>query len=479
MRLSLINDVRALAVCGCILHVSAVLAVEIITTADGVHGADAFVRFGTPTQNYGNTADIVVKDAPPSQNPSSTTRKAWVRFDLSRLGAARAAGASLDLTVRTNNGGGSSTTPANFTVCVFGLADGDAGENWVEGNGAADNQPAGEIVWNNGPANDTTSATGMLANASLLGTFNVTDNDAPGSTVTFSGPALASFINDDSDGIATLVLTRISTNGGNNLVFESKESGRTPPTLRISTYSDYLTPDADAYVQKGAPDQNFGADGNVTIKDSGTGTTTRKGYLKYNVSALDIGAVGDAELILDVSVNNAGGGDTDTAQNYTVRVWGLKDSVGADDWVEGNNGTDGLPAGEITWANAPANDTAGNDTTGDGTLLFTDYITTLDSNNHTVAFGAGETGFTDFLKTDSDGWVTLILQRVGGGGSANLAFASKEHATLDPPVLRVRIVPAPATVMILVAGAGGLLLSAVGQRRRLPVSEREEGRRHA
>lgn len=428
------------ALAGMGLLCTLVSAAEVtVTTADGLNGADSYVRFGTPTQNYGNTADLVVKDAPPGQVPNSTTRKIYKRFDLSRVGQATIYSATLELQVRTNNGGGSDPAPKDFVVRVFGLDDGDAGEAWVEGNGGTDNNPPGEITWNNAPANDTSSATGTLSNATLLGAFEVTTSDTPGTLVTFSNPALANFLNTDTDGLVTLILTRVTVSGSYNLVFESAESGVHTPTLTLNADGTYLAVDTDAFVRSGTySSENYGLNQHLLLKDAGTGNYTRKSYLGFDVSGFDLAGLGDAELILDVSQNNMGGGDTTTPQNHTVDLWGVNDSAGLDNWPEGNGGTDNSPVGEITWNNAPANVAAGNGLTSDATLLGTYQVTTSHATGTTFAIGAGDAAFVNFLQSDTDGRVSLILRRVGGNSGHNLAFASKEHVSLKSPILRLR-----------------------------------------
>ena len=50
---------------------------DVITTANGTFGADAYVLGGTPALNYGNSPNLVVN--------GTQRAKAYVRFDLSSI----------------------------------------------------------------------------------------------------------------------------------------------------------------------------------------------------------------------------------------------------------------------------------------------------------------------------------------------------------------------------------------------------------
>ena len=195
-----------------------------VTTSVG-NGADTYIQgvdSTSPTPiNFGNSANLTIK------NPAAGNRfarKPYLRFDLSGLPAGEITDASLSLYISANNSGGSplNPAPAAYTISVYGLADG-VGENWVEGNGGTDNNPANEIVWTNAPGNLTTSGINFNADATLLGILNIANTDATGSTVTFNAtPELLTFLNADTDNLVTLMLAR-SEAGSPNLNFASKE----------------------------------------------------------------------------------------------------------------------------------------------------------------------------------------------------------------------------------------------------------------
>jgi len=218
-----------------------------VTPASGA-GADTFVQNNSTTNNS-NATDLTVKFTGTSTD--NTNRKAYIRFDTSSLPAPGSiASAMLNLTVSINNGGGSgatTTTPQNFTFNVYGLNDGSTagggklGEDW---------DPT-TVTYANAPANDTTSGSTVLTGtttdnggtAMLLGTFNVTQNDTAGTTLTaLNGTNLVNFLNANTDGRATFILTRPgftantvangSIQGNANSAFASAQTTTlTAPTL--------------------------------------------------------------------------------------------------------------------------------------------------------------------------------------------------------------------------------------------------------
>ncbi len=408
------------------------------------NGADSFVRLGQATTNFGAGGSVVIKDS----GGGSTTRKGYLRFDVSSLSGLYS-GAELSLETSTNNpGGGNATPPQSFNVEVYGLDDGNPGENWAEG----------AIVWNNAPANNT-SNNELGAGAAFLGSFTVPANAAP-DTVTFSSPTLDAFLNQDTDGNATVILTREGGSSSANLAFSSKEGSLTAPTLSGDTQPGSIlsvtTADgngADSFIRQGQADTNFGSEGGVVIK-GGNGGTTRKGYLRFDISEVPLEESVGAWLELETSTNNPGGGNATPPQDFSVNVYGLNDDAMGNDWDEGT----------LTWNNAPGNDAPGNGVDPATTTLLGTIEVLATAAPDEVLFSSDE--LLQFLEDDTDGLVTLLLQRTTGG-SSNLAFATKENSaaglipTLNFAVAESQgVIPEPSSIAIWT------LLGAVAGRRR-------------
>lgn len=228
---------------------------------------------------------------------------------------------------------------------------------------------------------------------------------------------------------------------------------------------DSVTAEADSYVQKGNAGTNFGNSNSVVVKDSGSGTTTRKGYLRFDVSGQPLSELSNAELALEVSINNNGGTPQDpTPKTYTIDVYGLNDGDAGESWGEGT----------IDWNNAPANDTGDNDILSNATLLGQFGVPALnpdlESDPILVSFNnlMSDTphALLDFLASDTDGQVTFILAR--DGGSNNLGFYSKEGAALDgalaPTLTLFAQIPEPSALALIALGL--VSLGSIGWRRR-------------
>ena len=244
-----------------------------------------------------------------------------------------------------------------------------------------------------------------------------------------------------------------------------------PPSLVAGPkpgYAQTLTADADTYVRLGGGqnDDNFGNATVLSVKDSGTGSTTRKGYLRFDLSDVK-GPIMDAQLQLEVTLNNNGTAD-DTPNLYTVNVFALNDGVN-DTWIEGSGETGvsgATPPNPIIWDNAPANNTGSNGLIGSDVTLLGQFLVpainpALDPDPVIVSFANFQSdtpdAFIDFLNSNPDGLVTLILTRAGGNN--NLGFASKEHATAMIPTLALNVaVPEPSTLALAVVALLGLAL---------------------
>jgi hypothetical protein len=204
-----------------------------ITTADG-NGADTYGQSNSAyLNNYGGSTGIVVRFS-----GTGTARKGLIRFDLSDLDK-DVAEAQLELDISTTNTG----LIEAWTYNVFGLKDGDPGENWGEGDNDGTTADSGEVYYDIIPGttfqskggafdpNSTNSAGVVVSKVDFLGTFTL--RVGVQETITFSSQALADFLNADSDSLVSIILTRVD-NSVNSISFASKEDGTyAAPTLRI------------------------------------------------------------------------------------------------------------------------------------------------------------------------------------------------------------------------------------------------------
>jgi len=194
------------------------------------------------------------------------------------------------------------------------------------------------------------------------------------------------------------------------------------PMLSLMSTAQAGEATADAFVRGPANDDtNYGTGGSVTLKNSGGNSYDRKGYIRFDVAD----TVSEASLVMTVSTNNEGGGGT-TPQTFTIEVYGLAESLDHT-WTE----TD------ITWNNAPGNNTSNSDFNEDATLLGSFIVEPLPVGN-IVSFS--DPNLVDFINSDTDNQVTLLLRRtVGTSGSHNIAFASKENSNYSPPALNMEV----------------------------------------
>jgi hypothetical protein len=191
--------------------------------------------------------------------------------------------------------------------------------------------------------------------------------------------------------------------------------------LVLTATAPAVVPTADTYIRGAANgDLNHGTATSVVVKNNNGGANDRKIYIRYEIA----GGASEASIEFTVTTNNEGGGGT-TPQTFTVEVFGLAESLDHT-WVEN----------EITWNNAPANNTSNHDFTEDATMLGSFVVDQLPA-GATVTFS--DPNLADFINSDSDNQITLLLRRTTGNGSHNLAFASKENTSYPPPILTMKI----------------------------------------
>lgn len=194
--------------------------------------ADAYVQRTAPSDNFGESENLLLKNS-----TSGFDRKVYLQFDVSELGPVQ--NATLDLSFFEPSGSGGENIDWAFEV--YGLNDGEAGELWIEGSGQSGitgATPPNPIAWNNAPASNKSSGNQILNNATSLGTFNIFGRSAD---ISFTSQALSDYLNQDTNGIATLIIVRNTFESpGNDNVHVAASSEHT--TLAGPSLTATITP---------------------------------------------------------------------------------------------------------------------------------------------------------------------------------------------------------------------------------------------
>lgn len=140
-----------------------------------------------------------------------------------------------------------------------------------------------------------------------------------------------------------LATTRATNYATTPLLFDSREAS--DPLLKpklVFNGTTTVTTTADTFVYGSATTTNYGNATTLGVAHTYTGVTTydRQIFLKFDLTG--VGSISSASLQLH-RVTAAAGLD------YTVTVY----ACAGTSWVEGDGGTDNLPAGEVTWNNRP------------------------------------------------------------------------------------------------------------------------------
>ena len=255
----------------------------LITTADG-RGADAHIARWSPDSNFGGDTALRVKNA--ATFPPDFDRKAYLRFDV----ADRPDGfRGLRLTIDDQDGGTPVSGPQVFRVYALrDVAEGVTGDRapgsggWAEGTGSEpDGGTMDGIVWNDAPANDTASGSGMTADAVLVARFEFEGVGTPGARVLVSSVELEAALDADTNGLLTLVVTRETFDAnpdGYVHNFSSREHLTfEPPALVFNTCLADLDGDGALTIfdflefqnlfDAGDPSADFDGDGALTLFD--------------------------------------------------------------------------------------------------------------------------------------------------------------------------------------------------------------------
>ena len=174
-------------------------------------------------------------------------------------------------------------------------------------------------------------------------------------------------------------------------------------------------PLADARVEEGDPNKNFGDSTILRVKS--LLDNDRRTFLQFDLSSLpsDVNII---SAVLKLFVLDASG------ENRTYELHRI-----STDWIEGNGGTDNSPVDEITWNNQPATSLTASSTTNSG----------KDSNVN-ISFNVTDDvrGFY-FGEFTNNGWRIKDSVEDKGAPGRESQFRSRENAT-HLPVLEITFV---------------------------------------
>jgi hypothetical protein len=200
---------------------------QVVTTAFG-EGQDSWIQSNPKHRVTGQETFLRVKH---STHDGTLERRIYLAFDVSKLSGA-VADAELVLHLEPSDLGYGSLVP-DATFEVFGLTN-ESEDHWSED----------ELSWLDAPAQSDAVEQRFRpdpARARSVGTFRVEQGRQSGA-VSLRGEALTDFLREDSNGIVTLIVGRITDEmSRNGLVhaFASKENARNaPPMLRVRVVPD-------------------------------------------------------------------------------------------------------------------------------------------------------------------------------------------------------------------------------------------------
>lgn len=206
---------------------------------------------------------------------------------------------------------------------------------------------------------------------------------------------------------------------------------------------------ADAMIKGGDTEANFGTANTARVggnTNTGAITSTSKLYLKFDLASVStLGTPASSRLRLSV----AGSGNFEQAgYTFTSTVRALPDTQ--EGWNEGT----------VTWTNAPLNNTATNGflagtVTMGASFSITDPLS-IPGPGATLSRNISPFNLLSTLGTNNT--VCLILNTASTG--VWLDFASKEHASLNPPTLELTYasaLPKRPSFLTVIEGTGAAL----------------------
>lgn len=196
--------------------------VLVLLESDLASNADATVKGGNPSANFGADSLLAVSGLS-STGTTSTTAKSYFRFDVSGLPTLKSA--TLRLTVATVRD--LSLTGFNYTGQLRFLP--DSADGWTEGG----------ITWTNAPLNNI-AGNSFLTGTTLVSTLTVNSTSVPevGSVIGLDASATQINANKGANNLVTFAMN--STTPTATIEFASKEHPSLPPPALELIYASPL-----------------------------------------------------------------------------------------------------------------------------------------------------------------------------------------------------------------------------------------------
>ncbi len=392
---------------------------------------------------YGTLNKIVLKNE--DNGRGRNVRRGLVKFEVKAANAYRSIESTLEMVLVSHS------VDQTFTVGVFGLK--TMGEEC-----SANDFNEATTLYRNIPVVDNSAdgvadthpclfrPKGYASNAlPVLATVKVSMNQV-GKTITFKSPELTEYIqyqanqvSGDNVSIVLLLSRQESYNAVTSFASKERSSAEAPRlSLTYQAPNDTLTTNGDTYLQldNAGP---FGKGDVLVVKKDGSDRTNRHALIKFHVNNLETNNSPYATLMLDVA-----GHDWASAKYH---VWGLKTGAGCQ-------------VNDFNEATVKHSDIGIGDRSGDGVsnshpcLYTTSALGTFNVASsqvgETVTFASAK--MNEYIQeqvSQSAGSTTAVafmLTRDVSGGQPSY-FASKEHASLKPPRLKLsNIVPGEQNV---------------------------------
>ncbi len=383
------------------------------------------------SQTSGTNSDylFIQNQYDPNSGAGAATKHAVIQFNKQTSHTIDAANLLLDVVFQYEG---------SATYLVWGVKDGAWEEDFDEDNLSYSdwefNSNQNEGIWSQSSElgvyeaspdlHDVVPSNGFVE---WLGDFSIEGVGGINQTLSISSNELLDFLNDDTNGIVTLVITGFgdiySLNGEYLVLASSENDSYSGPRLVLEAEDKEIAATDDVFVRYNDT-TNYGSDSHINVKNRpGQDGTERKGFLEF-----DIGNGGDymsVELMLDVSIFSG-------ASSMEFHVFGIQD----------NDATEDLDEANALYTDFPYLDGSGDGVENNSDAFYNDgvklgsFIVTDADLNKTVAFSSD--ALNNMIDDDTNGKITLLITRNQTSNSMNSAFASTEHATLNPPRLYLR-----------------------------------------